>query len=284
MPITPSFGRFETLASVFARGRVPLPTSLGSAELRELDAAIRRQSVFSARMTNAQAVQSVKDLVERLLGGEVNTSTAVAELQRAIDLLGYDPARGFPGDDPNIIPPAEANTLRDLASERRTKLILETQERMAANYGTMRAGMEDAERYQFPAWELVRIYDRREPRGVVHAEDSWPRRWVRAGGSLIGGERMIATKDDEIWARLGSSALFDDGLDNPYPPFAFQSGFGWRAVPREEAVALGVIQEDEIPEWQDPGFGERLQLNAAAFDPDILQALQHDLERELQAA
>ena len=41
---------------------------------------------------------------------------------------------------------------------------------------------------------------------------------------------MIAHKQSPIWAALGSRALFDDSLNVDHPPFAFQSGMGWREV------------------------------------------------------
>jgi len=45
---------------------------------------------------------------------------------------------------------------------------------------------------------------------------------------------MIALKDDDVWDQLGSSDFFPDGLDNPYPPFAFNSGMDVRDVIRSE--------------------------------------------------
>lgn len=270
MAFHPQIGEFQTLAAAHARSRDLFPTNMGSAEIRELDAAIRRQSVFSARTTDAQYLQSIGHVVDGLLQGEFNEATGRAMLQDVLDLLGYDPATGFPGDGLEI-PPAELGSLRDLSSERRVRLILDTQERMAANYGRRREGMDDIARWQFPAYELVRIFDREEERG------DWQRRFVMAGGELVEG-RMIARKDDPVWDSLGSSAFFTDGLDNPYPPFAWGSGMGWRSVPREEAIALGVIAPDAMPEFTDAEFADELEVNAAQFDDDFLSALEAELE------
>ena len=48
---------------------------------------------------------------------------------------------------------------------------------------------------------------------------------------------MIAKKDSPIWQELGSE---DDGLGNPYPPFAFGSGMGWEIVSQSEIDELGL--------------------------------------------
>ncbi len=105
---------------------------------------------------------------------------------------------------------------------------------------------------------------------------------MRAGGTLVNG-RMIARKDDPVWDQLGSSALFEDGLDNPYPPFAFNSGMGIREVPREECVALGVIEADEVPQIEDVELNEELQLNADQFDPAFLDAVIGELDATIEA-
>lgn len=276
MAVLPSFGKFTTLADLYARSRELFPTNLSSADIRQLDADLRRRSVFSARTTNAEYVQAIKDAVEGLMQGDFNGATARARLQDVLDQLQYSPDRGFPGDIEKGIPSAELGSLRDLSSEKRVKFMLDTQESLVANYGHWKAGQDDLARYQFPAYELVRIFTRKAER------PDWLERFVRAGGTPI-GDRMIAAKDDPVWEALGTSANFDDGLDNPYPPFAFGSGMGWRDVSREEAIALGVIAPDEIPQLQDKGLNDELKINAAQFDPEFLASVRADLQQALAA-
>jgi hypothetical protein len=55
---------------------------------------------------------------------------------------------------------------------------------------------------------------------------------------------MVALKNHPIWERLGDPALFDDGLGNPYEPFAFGSGMGTVDVSRDDAMGLGIIDRD----------------------------------------
>lgn len=148
-----------------------------------------------------------------------------------------------------------------------------------------RAGQTDYALFAFPALELVRVYPRTVPRGLrrvkgVLVEDpgnDWPSRWADVNGRFYGDGRMIAAKDDDIWNQIGSAANFSDALDSDVPPFAFGSGYGVRQVPREEAIALGVIESDQIIEGR---TSERIEARAelARFDDDFLKQVVADLD------
>ena len=119
---------------------------------------------------------------------------------------------------------------------------------------------------EFPALEFKRLFDRNVPRGykvgkkggfIEVPEDNWPSRWAAAGaeagddnwldweGDAQGG-RGVALKSSGIWQALGDGAGgYDDTLGNPFPPFAFNSGFMTLDVSRQEAVNLGLIGENE---------------------------------------
>ena len=279
----------DTLAQIFADNRANLPTGLGSADLRKLDLQLRQGAIFSARMTNAQAVQGVREALAKVLAGVDNTAEARYKLKLVGQALGYDPAKGFPGDVG--IPPAEVGEIRDLFSTDRLNLILNTQRALVDGYALQQHGNTDMARFQFPAWELVRVLDVDTPRGFkrgpkntlipVKSED-WESRWTAAGGELVDGDRMIAAKDDPIWDALGEGAGgFDDSIDNGgAPPFAFNSGMGWREVPRDEAIALGIIDPDETPDPSDKDFGPKeVTIDGKRYDTDILK----ELERSLRA-
>jgi hypothetical protein len=249
----------EALQSL--RARTILPTNLSSAELTQLAADVRQKSLFSARTTNAGYLEEVRGKIDALLSGETNEATARAQLQDVLDRLSYAPETGFPGED--AVPPAQQGELRDLSSDKRIRLVLETNLRQAANFGFQRQGQDDLARWQFPAYELIRLEPREEER-------DWQERFVRAGGELYDG-RMIALKDADVWSQLGNSGLFDDGLDTTYPPYAFNSGMGWREVSREDAIALGVISAGEMPDFQATRLFEDLQEDAAQFTEDALR-------------
>ena len=110
---------------------------------------------------------------------------------------------------------------------------------------------------EYPALELKRMFQRDVPRGfkrgakgaiVPDPDDSWESRWEAAGGVLTDG-RMVALKSDEVWQNLGDGdGGYDDTLGNPFPPFAFNSGFMTYDISRAEAVDLGLMAEDDQAE------------------------------------
>lgn len=263
---------FADAVEILRRKRL-LPTALSSRELRELEASLKRRSVFSARMTQAQAVQTLKDAVDGMLDGRINLADAKLQLTEMYRDLGYDSeAGGFPEDEPGTVPPAERGSLRDLASKRRMELTLKTNYRAAVNEAFRERGMTDAARFTFPAWELVRIAGRGTPRG------DWPDRWEAAGGEFFGG-RMVAAKDSDVWQALGDGAGgYRDTLGNPFPPFAFGSGMGLREVRREEALTLGVISEDDdIAKVATPAT---LTADPGDLDDETLDWFEAELKRE----
>lgn len=234
----------EALEQIFeeAMARETLPTSLSSREIRELlGRDLRRRSVFSASTTSGEYLKILKDVIAAVAKGEMDKPLARLTLKRALQALGYTPATGFPDDPPGTVPPAMEDSLRDLSSDRRLNLIIDTQKTLLANWAYREKAMDPASRDMFPAFELIRAIQTREPR-------DWPSRWVLAGGPMVvdpktGAPRLVALIDDPIWAKLGDSELFDDALDVDVPPFAFNSGRRWRLVPREECESLGL----EVP-------------------------------------
>lgn len=134
----------------------------------------------------------------------------------------------------------------------------------------------------YPALELERFYDRDVPRGfrtvkgelVEVPDDDWPTRWQHAAAEsgdtdaarvLTETGRMVARKDSPIWQALGNGAGgYDDTLGNPFPPFAFNSGFNTRAISRAEAVDLGLIQPGAKVSGADIDYEKLLALKEAA--------------------
>jgi hypothetical protein len=115
---------------------------------------------------------------------------------------------------------------------------------------------------EYPALEFRRLFQRDMPRGLKRGpkgtlisvpDDNWPSRWAAAGAEAgdedwldwIGDAqngRGVALKSSGIWQALGDGAGgYDDTLGNPFPPFAFNSGFMTFDVSRKEAVNLGLI-------------------------------------------
>lgn len=133
--------------------KVMLPTHLRSNMLATLPIEIRRRSMFIAGEQSADVLQRVNDAIVDVLRGNQTEEGARARLQALPDLL----------DNPR------------LQSEGRARLILETNIDMARGYGGYQQSQDVDVLSEFPAWELYRAEERKEPR-------DWPARWAEAGG------------------------------------------------------------------------------------------------------
>lgn len=258
-----------------------LPTSMGTAELRELDAGIRRNSVFAARATSAVFVSKIKEVIDGVLSGDLDEASARLALKETLQALNYTPEGGFPDAPAGSVPPALKGTIEDLSSDRRLNLILRTQAGLMRGAAQKLQGHDPGALRQFPAWELVRVEERKVPR-------DWEARWVIAMENLDRGDelprddqgnvkmdevRMIAMKGDPIWAALGSSELFDDALDVDHPPFAFESGRGWDGKDAAELEALGIKGPKGKPLENVIDALPRPQASVAGIAPDVLARL-----------
>jgi hypothetical protein len=239
---------FEAL--VKAQERKALPTSLGTAELRDMAAGIRARAIFTARGSSTLFADALKRIIDSLTSGDIDMGSARAAIREVLKALQYTPEGGFPDTAVGEVPPALKGSLQDLSSFRRLDLIVRTQLDLFAGSGDLIRGMEPTMLREFPAWELIRVSE------VMVARD-WPSRWALSGGEpptdefkknahQILGEStgMIALKADPVWGELGSSENFSDALDVDYPPFAFNSGMGWRPVSRAEWEQRGLAGPD----------------------------------------
>ncbi len=200
-----------------------LPTTGDSAALRALDADVKRRALFSATVSSAEHLQKISDVVNGILTGQLDQASGRLQIKQLLAAAGYEPSEELAGG------------LQDLSSDRRINLQIETNVQTAQGFGWFAQGNRPGALLAFPAQELVREI---VPKG---AERDWAERWTKAGGQFY-GSRMIALKNDPVWDKLGDSSLFDDGLDNPWPPFAFNSGMGVRDIGYTEAVELGVME------------------------------------------
>ena len=246
MPAIVSIGSHPTAQAKFSsRGAVVSP--MGSSEWGSVPASLRQRAFFSSRLTDAKAITAMRDLIASELSSErgtdgvfANRGAFVAKIKDLLESRGY---------------PMGGTGLTDLTSNRRLSLI----HRMAVEdaYGYARhASGQDADLLDaFPAQELFRAEDRRQPR-------DWESRWTGAGGRLFGG-RMIALKGDPVWTAISR-------FGTPWPPFDYNSGMDVRDVDRQEAEALGLIEpgEDVIPESSMPELFE-----AKNIDDDLLKSL-----------
>lgn len=247
-------------------GKRVMPTGLSSSELSKLSAQIREQSFFSARTLMEDYLDKAKAVVGSVLEPKqeavpenvtpenplgmttvgFNPASARQELRMMLKEIGYQPD------------PKERGTIKDLSSSQRLDLVVETNVQMAQSHGQMIQGMADGVIDVWPAQELIRVEGRKQPRDWLmrfRTAGEQSGRSIGDGWTITPDGRMVALKGHPIWAQLGSSALFEDALDLPYPPFAFASGMDVTDVMRDEAIALGILAEDEKVQAQPVEFG-----------------------------
>ncbi len=237
--------------------KIIMPTNLDTAGLRQLDAGMRRGALYSAKTEMTRHLENIKGVVQGVLNPQVieRADRITADNPTGKVEVGLDPAsaklkllQGLreQGYIPN---PDEAGTLKDLSSDARLGLVVKTNVELAQGFGHFIRANDPDVLDAFPAQELIRF--------TPHAKQrDWPGRWRTAAAAsgdtdairiLNETGRMIARTDSPIWDSLGSSDLFPDGLDNPYPPFAFNSGMGVAAVDFDTAEKLGLVTPTNIP-------------------------------------
>lgn len=216
------------------------PTDLGSGDIKEYwTTKMREQAMFSARTTTKEYLDAVKDILHDYM-------TGVGEVQEGANAgepisMGKGRARMLMYEklmDLGLVGSADGDSKRidDLASSIRLNLIIETQSQIAHSIDQLETASDPIQNILNPCWELVRDEYRDKPR-------NWLDRWNTAAvlvafeGVAKNTDRMIAKKDSPIWQELGNA---EDGLGNPYPPFAFGSGMGWEIVTAEEIEDLGL--------------------------------------------
>lgn len=249
----------------FVAAKKLLPTSLDSKALRALEGDLKRRSVFSARVTQADILTDLQTQVEALASGaEIGSSFTRSKelLLKAIRSTGYAPSE----DD--------AGGIKDLTSNARLDLMIRTNVLDTQGYGSFVAGNDPVALDVNPALELVRFGNPRAPR-------EWNERWKAAvqattqDGATDGSDRLIALKGHPVWQALGDGAGgYEDTLGNPWTPFAFGSTMGTLAVSRDECEELGLLAEDAInPGEETPGLNESLSADGSRFSPALLAAL-----------
>ncbi|MBE6396670.1 MAG: hypothetical protein E7046_06680 [Lentisphaerae bacterium] len=213
-------------------------SGLSSAEWSAWPAAVRDRAFFSSRVESVRFLETCRTRLAQLLDGAKNKDGAITSRAQVVsDIMRA--AR-----DAGIAQGTES--LTDPGSVARANVIIDTNAAMAAGYARAQESNTLGARLAFPAQELVRIEERVKPR-------DWRTKWVGKGGKLYQG-RMIALKEDPIWIAISR-------FKQPYPPFDFNSGMGLDDVSYDEAVKLGVMEEDYQPPDKSPlkAFNESLE-------------------------
>lgn len=217
-------------ADEYFRSKENVPSEMRTAEWERAGTWAKEKSFYSAAVAEAEILDEFRGWVTKVVEGSTDETTARVQLQIFLDRIGYSAEAGQEG------------TIKDLRSIRRLTVMLRTNRQLAQGYAEKVRGFSPGAIRLYPAWELVRFGP------VPVAPREWQERWQKVGGELTKDGRMIALKQDLIWAELGNKENFDDGLGVDYPPFAWQSGMGWMPIKFKEAKELGLLEGWTVPE------------------------------------
>lgn len=215
-----------TRPSDYIAQKIPMPSGMSAADWELIAPKIRERAFFSARVEEERIINELKRQVLALVKGEISPSEFRRDMRSYLARIGYDP-----GDD--------AGTVKDLYTQKRLDLILETNRRMARGcFQRMQTTTEDA-LAEFPADRLVRAYHRNFPR-------DWDTRWNEAAQlvnyeGVYRGNDKIALKSSPIWSAISRFGL-------PYPPFDYNSGMSVLGVSIDECLAIGLVKPDDPPQ------------------------------------
>ena len=218
--------------------RALVGSNLDSRQWNSIQAGLRDRAFFSSQVASARILHAAREMAAERAGGNLSASEFRREMRKVLGRDGYDAGDG-------------RGTIKDLMTKARLDVIQRTNVEQARGYVHHLEATAPGAVAAFPAQELVRVRQRKNPR-------DWRKRWEDNGGKLYDG-RMIALVDDPIWTAISA-------FDNPFPPFDFGSGMGVRAVKKSEAVRLGVVTAGELKEKVDamrekpaPSFNGSLQ-------------------------
>lgn len=234
------------------------PSPMRSAQWQRMAVEFRERAQFSAGVESARLLQSIQDKLLQIVGlqrekladgktATISRSDFISDLRKVALSEGLQPQDGRYGG------------IQDPSSLGRLALIHDMQLEQAQGYATFVSDMAEGALDAFPAYELVRLEERRAPR-------NWPARWREAGGAFYGG-RMIALKTDGIWRRISRFGV-------PWPPFDFGSGMGLEDVDRRTCERLGVIRRGEKLTPTVPGFNEGLAADIGGVARQMVDKLQ----------
>ena len=202
--------------------RKALVTSgLDTAGWSTVQAGLRDRAFFMAEVERARVLAAARSEAAAILTSGKSMSEARRDLREALRADGYQPS-----DD-------ERGTIKDLYTKQRLDVMLKTNVAQARGYADYLAATSTGALAAFPAYEFIRVQQRKAPRG------DWAERWLSAAravgwqGVARGTSRMVALKTSPVWAKLSR-------FGNPFPPFDFGSGMGLDDVDAADCRELGL--------------------------------------------
>jgi len=234
-----------------------------------IPAAIRDRSFFASRVASARFLTSAKKFLTDFMIGtkeEVMSPDGVksfafkaggrADFVKKMQDFAISEGMGDPLPEGvgrgqrGVIP-----EIKDIASNRRLKLIYDTNIQSAYGYGNFEASIDPAITDAYPAWRFVRTGVVKEPRPLHKRFEGEVRR-----------------KDDtKFWLEMNKKEI--GGLGVPHGPWGFNSQMDVQEVGRREAVELGLIKKNQKIRSPKSAFNKKLSVSEKRMDSGIFKKL-----------
>lgn len=250
--------------------KTPIGSVLRSREWEHVPLALRERAQFSAGVTSARVLQTIQDRISKQLKLQreamANGKEAIFDRSSFIDEL-RDIAR-----QEGLTPDEGKGTITDITSIPRLGMIYDMQNQMATGFARWKFDASEGAMLLWPAWRLVREREAKVPR-------DWRARWAEAG-EAVGWEgadegSMVALKTSPIWAKLSR-------FGTPWPPFDYNSGMGVEDVDRDEAIALGLMEDGKIPEASgEEDFNEGLEASTKGLGDELIEKLERAFKGQI---
>lgn len=200
-------------------------TLVDTAGWSKVQAGLRDRAFFSSQVTQTKILYTMRQNVADLLKSGKSISEVRRDIRQYLNDIGYAPD------------PKDAGTIKDLYSKARLDVMVKTNADQARGYATHLRATTPGAILAFPAYELIRVEQRKMQR-------DWSSRWDAAAKKVgyqgVAKDRHIALKTSPIWAALSR-------FGNPFPPFDFNSGMGVRDVAKSVCREIGLLAKDEQP-------------------------------------
>ncbi len=247
--------------------RIPVAVDLSSEQWSLAPSAIKERAFWSARITDARFVQSMKDRltdhINRTTQTEINpdgTSRLAFKVSGREDFIRQMLETGKDLGLGNLLAPSAELSMNAVERMKgvgpaRLGLVFDTAMRTARGYGAWKEGNKQEILDTYPASQFIRLHAVAVPR-PLHEEH----------------EGEIHLKSDiKFWMEMNKREI--GGFGVPWEPFGYNSGMGTRDVPRSTCIQLGLLKPGEKIRNPEIDFNEHLEASAKSFDPDVLEAL-----------
>lgn len=254
----------------FILGKDAIPSDEWDADLwRGEEREVATRAFFASRVENARFLDRAQAFLFDTMAGTTEEVTGPDGVKRTA-LRGGDRAtfvrrmrefmirEGMVSGEEEFFQ-VNQRDVRDIRSERRLRLIYDTNMRQAYGYGQWKQGQTPAILRRFPAQRFVRdreVFVER-PRHTKHEGD------------------VRLKSDEEYWADYQNDPSIG-GFGVPWPPFGFGSGMGVRDVSREEAQKLGLEVDDPKPSTE-KSLNTGLAASVKKMNPEVKKKLVAEL-------